>query len=110
MLLNVPPNITAPVKLFAAVLKSMLLLAIVEAKVIVPALSACVIAPISLIAPADVMDNAPVPRFDAANVMGALLTNVTSLLPLLLSDTAPVNVLPVFVKLIAPVPPLIVAV
>src|SRR5450759_4089838 len=56
-----------------------------------PAAAACVIAPVSLIAPVEVTVSVPLPTPEAPSTVGTALVSETLFAPLLFSDTAPVK-------------------
>ena len=80
----------------------MLEVAVLSVSVKTPvALAACVMAPVSVIEPLAVRFKAPLPTEEVPMDKAPPLTKETALLPELLSDTAPVKLLPLCVKLMA---------
>ena len=60
-------------------------------KVVMPAAAAWVIAPVSVIGPAEVTVRVPVPTPEVPSTVAAALVSETLFAPLLFSDTAPVK-------------------
>jgi len=108
ILLKGVPKLIVPLKSLAAVLRSIIDEAAVEAKLTAPALAACVMAPVSLRLPPLTIVREPLPRVEAASVKAPLLVNETALLLLLFSATAPVKLLPLLLRLMTLAPALIV--
>jgi len=78
--------------------------AAVELSVTVPAEAACVIAPVSVMEPPDVIESVLLPTEEVPSDKAALLTKLTAFAPELLSETEPVKLLPVLARVSTPAP------
>ena len=80
--------------------------AAVELSVTVPAEAACVIAPVSVMEPPEVIAKVPAPTEEAPKLKAAALVRATLFVPLLESETLPVKPLPEFAKVKTPALPM----
>ena len=102
---KLPPKVTAPLKSLGWVFRRISELAAVEARVTVPALAACVMAPVSVIEPPEISERVPLPTEEAPSIKAVPLVRLTLLAPLLFKETAEVKLLPALVRVIAPALP-----
>jgi len=79
--------------------------AAVELSVTAPAEAACVMAPVSVMAPPEIIERVPLPTEEAPKLRAPLLVRATLFAPLLESETAPVKLLPELAKVKTPALP-----
>ena len=105
ILLSVPPKVIEPVKLLACDPKRISEAAAVELNVTAPAAAACVIAPVSVMAPPEVIARVLLPTEEVPKLKTPPVLRETLLAPLLESETLPVKLLPEFAKVMTPALP-----
>ena len=105
MFARVPPKLIAPVRLLACVPKRISEVAAVELSVTVPAEAACVMAPVSVMEPPEVIESVLLPTEEVPKARAPLFIKLTAFAPELLSKTEPVKLLPELARVSTPAPP-----